>query len=415
MRRKYTLFLLLSVIFLDYMGLGLVFPLFAALFFDPQMTFLAAETSGLVRGMMMGGVIALTPLFLFIGSPIFGALSDQRGRRALVLTGLLIAAGSYLIGMIGMKMGSLWLLVLYRVLFGIGMSTTPVVQAAIVDISTPETKAKYLGLYSMALALGFASGPVIGGHLSNPELYHRFNFGTPFFVAAILTLASLLLFYFGYKESGARKETKKINPLHGLVQVRKAFTHPHFRVVFLSFFLFLLGWDYFIQFVAVILTEQFSFSTSQSGTFFAFNSFTYACATGIFIRPFIKRFSTTNLLTFSMLFAPLFLPLFLTIKNPVYLLLFLPVMNFIVALYFPVAMTHISNSRSEEHQGEILGVYQSVVALGFLVGPLMGGFIGILPSMSVYLGSSLMGLGGLIFTGHRIWKRNVANRPDEAI
>ncbi|NGX39563.1 MAG: hypothetical protein KR126chlam1_00894 [Chlamydiae bacterium] len=77
MRNRFKFFLLLFSGFLDYVGIGLVFPLFAALFFDRSSLLLAPETSDLVRGIWMGVLIALTPLVQFFVSPILGSLSES--------------------------------------------------------------------------------------------------------------------------------------------------------------------------------------------------------------------------------------------------------------------------------------------------------------------------------------------------
>jgi len=150
MTSRFQFFILLFAAFLDYAGIGLVFPLFAGLLFDPQFTILGAEATLFVRGLWMGILIALTPLIQFFASPLLGSLSDQKGRRLMMIIGLSFGVVAYGLGVLGVKMGSLLLLLIYRALFGVTSATMTVVQAAIVDISTPETKPKNFGLYNMA-------------------------------------------------------------------------------------------------------------------------------------------------------------------------------------------------------------------------------------------------------------------------
>ena len=79
---KPTLYILLFVTFIDFMGFGLVYPIFSKVFFDQNLPFLPFETSSEMRGFWLGLLYALMPLMQFISSPIWGAISDNRGRKS---------------------------------------------------------------------------------------------------------------------------------------------------------------------------------------------------------------------------------------------------------------------------------------------------------------------------------------------
>ena len=73
--------------------------------------------------------------------------------------------------------------------------------------------------------------------------------------------------------------------------------------------------------------------------------------------------------------------------------------SFFLALFYPVASTFISDQASEDTQGEALGIYHSVQALALILSPLFSGaLIGAVPSIVIYLGSTLMVLGGIVFS-----------------
>ena len=84
-RFNVSLWLVLFVVFLDHIGIGLVYPMFSAMMFEPDSPFMDVAASGVVRGWYLGALLAAMPLAAFFSSPILGALSDQKGRRPLFL------------------------------------------------------------------------------------------------------------------------------------------------------------------------------------------------------------------------------------------------------------------------------------------------------------------------------------------
>ncbi len=398
MKSRLAFFLLIFVAFLDYVGVGLVYPLFAYLLFDPEIPLMAADASGATRGMWMGILIALTPLFQFFFSPLLGALSDQKGRKPTILFGLSMGVIGYLFAVIGIYHNSLFLLILYRAFFGISTATMTVIQASLIDISTPEMKARNFGIYNMALGVGFTVGPFLGGVLCDSNVVSWFSFGTPFMVGAVITALNLLLLTWTFTETRIPFGDKPVKLMRGFKQARLAFKHPTLKFTFWAFFLYLFGWDYFEEFISVTLMKNFAFTTAQVGNFFAYLGILYAFFGGVLTGPLSKRFTPKRLLLFSMLSGGVYLFLFLLIKNPVYFWFYCPGLIFIIALFYPVASLYVSDSAPADQQGEIMGVYHSVQALALILSPIVsGGLIGSRPGMPIYLGASLMILGGLVF------------------
>lgn len=362
----------------------------------------------------MGILIALTPFVQFFASPILGSLSDQKGRKSMILFGLAMGLIGYCLGVLGIKLSSLALLVLYRAFFGVCSATMTVIQAAMVDISSKEKKARNFGLYNMALGTGFTFGPFLGGFLSDSSIVPWFNFSTPFLLGAVVTGLNLVLLKWKFAETKKTVEKVKVDFFRGIRHAKTAFSHPVLKFAFLSFFVFLFGWDYFMQFVPVTLKAFFDYTTGQIGTFFAFMGLCYALCVGVLVGPLVKRFKPSRLLHFSMLSCGVYILSFLLIDNPVYFWVFIPGLNVIMALFYPVAATYISDNATEETQGEALGVYHSVQALALILSPLCSGsLVGSVPGMPIYLGSALTILGGLIFAGgYAISKRRV-HRLDE--
>src|SRR5580704_6183428 len=100
--KKFSLLPILIVGFIDHMGIGLVYPLFSALLFDPENSILPPETSLATRGWLLGILIALTPIAQFFACPVLGALSDQKGRKKMLIISMAMGIAAYLTAAIGL-------------------------------------------------------------------------------------------------------------------------------------------------------------------------------------------------------------------------------------------------------------------------------------------------------------------------
>lgn len=413
MNRRLSFSLLLVVAFLDYMGVGLIFPIMPAMLFAPDCPLLPEAATNLSRGLWLGALVALTPLFQFLASPILGSLSDQRGRKQILLAGLVLGFIGYLIGIWGIQVNSMALLVVYRCLFGISSATMTVVQATIVDISTKETKAKRFATYHMALGMGFTLGPFLGGVLCDPTVVSWFNFGTPFVFGAILTGLNLVLIHQFFHETRHVESSGSIETLRGVREAKAAFSHPTLRFAFFSFFLFLFGWDYFSEFVSVTLIKVFSFTTAKVGFFHAYMGLCYALSNLLIVGPLTRRYTSRQLLSVALALGGVSTILFRFVNDASLFWVCSPALLVIISLFYPVASTYLSDSVSDDKQGEILGIWHSVQAVSLIVSPMFSGsLVGNYPWMPINLGAALMGCGGLVYF---LSRRKLAKRLDESL
>jgi len=101
-----------------------------------------------------------------IGTPLMAKLSDFFGRRAVyVLDVALFAAGSLVVAF-SHGSGAFWLLLLGRVVQGLGAGGIfPVASAVIGDTFPPEKRGGALGLIGAVFGLAFIIGPILGGVL----------------------------------------------------------------------------------------------------------------------------------------------------------------------------------------------------------------------------------------------------------
>jgi len=372
-KKTITLFLISLVAFIDFMGIGLVYPMFSSMLFHSHSSLIAPDTSETTRGLLLGLLLAMMPTTQFFSAPILGLLSDERGRKKILVPSLAIGVAGYLIAVLAVNLNSLLLLLLSRVAVGISAGTAAVVGAALADISTKEEKAKNFGLFNMACGLGFTVGPFLGGYLSSLDFSFIESYSTPFAAAALMTLINLVLILFLFEETYLVKKKSTISFTSGIQNIKRAFQTPHLKSVFLAVFLGCLGWSFYWEFIPVTWISEYHFTASSIGNCYAYGAAVYALSCGLLIRPIVSRFSNHTTLLYALISCGLSIGMLLFHGSPLWLWLYIPIQQFSIALFWPTASAIASNAVSKEMQGEILGALQSVDSLGFALSPLIAG------------------------------------------
>ncbi|CAN5567763.1 hypothetical protein BH09GEM1_BH09GEM1_37910 [soil metagenome] len=170
------LVVILSIIALDAVGIGLIFPILPALL--KQLT-----GSGDIS-LLYGVILALYALMQFVFSPVLGALSDRYGRRPVLLLSTVGATIDYLCMALSQALA---VLLIGRAIAGLTSANMAVATAYISDITAEGERAKRFGWLSAGFGIGFIAGPVIGGTLG--ELHLR----APFMLAALLNAINFAL------------------------------------------------------------------------------------------------------------------------------------------------------------------------------------------------------------------------------
>jgi MFS transporter, Spinster family, sphingosine-1-phosphate transporter len=138
-----------------------------------------AEAGRLVTAFMIG---------YFLTSPVFGYLGDRTSRKWLIAAGIFVwSIGTVLTGFAGIFL----LLLLYRVLVGVGEASYATVSPSIIsDIYGPEKRNNALTIFYVAIPVGAALGNILGGLIS-AEYGWRYAFifaGAPGIALAFLLL-----------------------------------------------------------------------------------------------------------------------------------------------------------------------------------------------------------------------------------
>lgn len=342
---------------IDAMGIGLILPVMPDLIRD-----LNGGTLGTAA--IWGGILATAFALMQFGfGPTIGNLSDRFGRRPVLLVSLLVMALDYLVMAVA---GTIWLLLVGRIVGGITAATHSTASAYVADISRPEEKAGNFGLIGAAFGVGFVLGPLIGALLA------QYGTRAPFFGAAALSAANLAFGYFVLPETVTDRirrkfEWRRANPLGAFRHIGSL---PGLKrqmlVVFLygvAFFVYPAVWAYFGQ-------ERFGWGPGMIGLSLAAYGISMAVVQAVLIRPIIARIGERRAVIVGIWIEVIgFVALGLTTSGTVALVF--TVFSALGSIAGPALQSILSRTADDNQQGELQGTLAAINAVATIVAPLL--------------------------------------------
>ena len=345
-RRRSALAILFVIVFVDLLGFGMVIPVMAL--YAERLGASDAQT-----GWLMTGYSAMQFLF----TPIWGRLSDRFGRRPLLLGSIAMTALGFLAYALAPDFR--WLLA-SRLFAGAATANIAIAQAYIADVTTPEGRARGMGIIGAAFGLGFVLGPFLGGVLSG------WSVAAPGFAAAGLAvngMAALVLL--------PEPEERSARPHRaGLRALGEELSRPGIRRLIAIFFLAVLAFSAMEATFALLAAHRYGLAQRQVGWVFAFIGVLVTVVQGGLIGPLSRRFGEVPLLVAGLALQALGL-------------LSLPYGGSTPGLYAacvplavgsglanPALSALLSRRARDEDQGGTLGMGQSAAALGRIAGPI---------------------------------------------
>jgi multidrug resistance protein len=317
----------------------------------------------------VGLLSASFSLMQFVFAPIWGRLSDTVGRRPIILLGLFGSFLSYLI--FGLAQ-SLSVLFIARIAAGIAGANIPTAQAFVADTTTPENRAKGMGLVGAAFGLGFIFGPAVGGFLS------QWGYAAPAFFASALALANFCAALFLLPESRtpeARRAELTTVPQGRIEALRRALARPHLPTLLLVYFIVVVAFSGFEATFALFSERRFGFTAATIGYMFAFVGLVLAIVQGTLVGRAARRLTERRVVPMAILLLAAGLG-FIALSRTVF---FLTAASGLIAVGMgfnnPSLVSLISRLSSQDEQGGVLGVSQSLASLARVFGPAWGGFV----------------------------------------
>lgn len=108
---------------------------------------------------MIGLLIAVFDFAEVIAKPVFGVIADKTGMKGTMLIGLAI----FSLASLGFFAVDARLLLLVRLLQGVGAAALSIVSAALVASYFPDSRGQAFGIYNAIKGAGYVLSPIIGG------------------------------------------------------------------------------------------------------------------------------------------------------------------------------------------------------------------------------------------------------------
>ncbi len=359
---KKPIIVIFITIFIDMLGFGIIIPILPI--FSKE---LGAENYQV-------GLIAMSfPLMNFLFAPFWGTLSDRYGRRPVILVSVLITGLAYLLFS---QTINLWLLLLSRLLAGIGSANLSVAQAYIADITSSRDRAKSMGLIGAAFGLGFIIGPTAGGYLKSLSAPGHVDMVG--FLAAALSLLNLVLAYFLLPESLQHKQKDVRFNFKVVSSIITELKKPTIRELLMINFIFITAFMIMQMSVSLFWKEKIGLNEIDLGNMFAFIGLATVIVQGGLVGRLVKQFGETRLLTFG---TYLFIVSLIIIPwvTPETFIPFELIAFALIALangcLTPSITSLLSKSAAPQDIGQVLGVNQSFGSVARAAGMGLSGFI----------------------------------------
>ncbi|MBP0021542.1 MAG: MFS transporter [Cyanobacteria bacterium SBLK] len=363
MNNAKVLLILFLTVFIDLIGLGIIIPLLP----------FYAEHFG-ASPAIITLLFSCFSLMQFLFSPFWGAWSDRIGRKPIILVSM---AGSCLAYLWCGLATSLWMLFASRLLAGFMGGTAVTAQAYISDITTAENRAKGMGLIGASFGLSFTLGPALGGFLAGVNT-ESINYQLPLLVASGLSLGGLIFACLALPQSKpdtSERSTRIVSASKRLLELIATLKRPLINRLISVFFLIGVGLLGAQTTLALWLERQFSWGPQQTGYLLMFCGIIATLFQGGLIGILNKKFGEVNLLASGLII--LGMGLFLTPFSS-NLVLLLGAMSFLTigeSLATTSTRSVISQLAEPHETGKLLGMTQSALSLGTIVGPSFAGFI----------------------------------------
>ncbi len=269
------------IVFVDLLGVTIILPLLGLY-----------ATRFEASPFMVGLLAASYPAMQFIGAPILGRLSDQYGRRPV----LIISQIGTLIGFLMLGFATtLPMLFLSRLIDGISGANIATAQAAITDVTTEKNRTQGLGLIGAAFGLGFVLGPAIAGiGLAVSGNDYR----VPAFIAAAFSLTSILLTTFLFKETlpEEKRGDNATRTNRGFGAMAEALRNPAIGLLLILIFAQQIAFGGFEQLLALFTLGRLGLNAIGNTAIFIFVGLIIVAVQGGLVGRWSRRFGDRRMI-----------------------------------------------------------------------------------------------------------------------
>ncbi len=335
-----------------------------------------------------------------ISTPLIGRLSDQYGRKPL----LMISQMGTCLGFLMLAVSSsLWMVFLGRILDGVTAGNLSIAQAYISDHTKPENRAKAFGVIGIAFGIGFMFGPALGGILGSigesswctvtidptTHVPHVDCFRTPgslhlpFIVAACLSAFSITCTYLLLPKEPPPGRSQDVGPggrrpsAFDWRTYAEYFGRPGIRALYAQFFLFSFSFSLFFSGFALFAehNQALHWGPDEVGYLFAYTGLLGIFLQGGLLGRLVKKFGELRLTIMAFVAATISYSVVGFARGATMLVIGATISAFGQGILRPVITSRITQAVGRHEQGVALGISGSLGSVAMAMAPPTGGLM----------------------------------------
>jgi MFS transporter, DHA1 family, tetracycline resistance protein len=352
---KGALTFIIATVVLDMLSIGLIVPIMPRLVegFFPGKTTDAAHAFGLA--------MTSWALLQFIMSPILGALSDQYGRRPIILLSCIGLGVSYFATAHAPNFA---LFLAARLISGATAGNISAANAYIADVTPPAGRAKAFGMLGAAFGVGFTFGPGLGGLLGAIDLR------LPLYAAGALCFINAIYGFFILPESHKPENRtpfmwRKANPI-GALSVFKG--QPMLYALLPVYGLFSLAQSVFPTTFVLYAEHRYHFNTVITGWTMAASSTLMILSQVFLVQRVVKGLGERRAMIVALCFGVAGFAAYGLAPSPIWFWSSMPIMM-VWAVFTPSIQSLMTQRVSPSAQGRLQGGLASITALMGVIAP----------------------------------------------
>ncbi|WP_158540739.1 MFS transporter [Romboutsia weinsteinii] len=316
---------------------------------------------------MFGVLYSTMAVAQFVMAPIWGSMSDIKGRKLFLIIGVV----GYGISQLGFGYAqSTSLILLFRILagaFSVGFITAST--AYISDVSSKEERVKYMAYNTAAFSIASSVGALLGGSIGSLGYKYAFLW------QCILSMIVAGVIYIVVKETIYERSGKIKIYLHHLKPSKKSIDlRSTIGIMMIVMTLVTIATTSYNSTINYYVESVLNMPTTVNGMIMAVAG-VIALIMNLFVNPYLgKRFDEKKSIVIALSVAGLTIIIASLSSNMIIALGFLSIFIASTALVTPIQQSIVSKL-AKNNYGEIMGIQGSFKALGMVTGSLLSGFI----------------------------------------
>ncbi|MDG2229669.1 MAG: MFS transporter [Gammaproteobacteria bacterium] len=341
-------------------GFGLVLPTF--LFY--------AENLG-ATPMVATIIIGTYSMGQFIGTPIWGRVSDRIGRKPVLLISIF---GQGICFVLLALSTNLWMLALARFFGGMVSANISTAMAYVTDSTEESVRAKHIGFIGASVSVGFMAGPALGGLLGGQDASTA-SLYLPAMVAGSISFTTGICALFFLKES-LKKENRSDKTIESNSLIKNwglVFRRPILPLIILLGLGMMYVTGTFETIFPLWTNARFSWSPMDIGFCLTYIGLVVTLMQATVVGRVVPILGEARVIRISFFGYALGLLIMSQAPNWEIMIAGLTVSAASGAAFSTSASSLVSKVAGKKEKGFVLGVYQSGCWLGRILGPLTAG------------------------------------------